>query len=212
MSAQRKSAWADVARRIAHEIKNPLTPIQLSAERIRRRYGKRIEDDRSVFDQCVDTIIRQVGDIGRMVDEFSSFARMPKPTFEKKDLVEVVREATFLHTVAHPDIVYDTEFPDAPLISEFDHRLMTQAVSNVVKNASEAVEAAPHDADDPGRVAIRLFTENDAHIVEVTDNGIGLPKEHRERLLEPYMTTPRERHGSWPGHCLENPGRTWRPR
>ena len=187
VSAQRKSAWADVARRIAHEIKNPLTPIQLSAERIRRRYGKRIEDDRTVFDQCVDTIIRQVGDIGRMVDEFSSFARMPKPTFEKRDLVEVVREATFLQTVGHPEIEFVTDYPDDDVYGELDHRLMTQAVTNVVKNAVEAVEAV--EGEHQGRIDIVVNEENDDLIVSVSDNGIGLPKEHRYRLLEPYMTT-----------------------
>src|SRR6185436_12081452 len=125
IAAQRSSAWADVARRIAHEIKNPLTPIQLSAERLRRRFGKHITEGREVFDQCTDTIIRQVGDIGRMVDEFSSFARMPKPAFEVRNLSESIREAVFLIEVAHPDIVFAVDVPNTPLVGRFDARLIS---------------------------------------------------------------------------------------
>jgi len=188
-SAQRKSAWADVARRIAHEIKNPLTPIQLSAERIRRRYGKKIEDDREVFDQCVDTIIRQVGDIGRMVDEFSSFARMPKPTMESRDLVACVREAVFLLTVSKPDVEFTTDFPEGELVGRFDHRLITQAVTNVVKNATEAIESLPPDKARKGHVHVAVEATDDEMVVAITDNGIGLPASKRQMLLEPYMTT-----------------------
>jgi len=189
VTAQRTSAWADVARRIAHEIKNPLTPIQLSAERIRRRYGKRIEDDRGVFDQCVDTIIRQVGDIGRMVDEFSSFARMPKPVFEPGDLGEAVREALFLQSVGHPDVQFVSRLPNDAIIGRFDRRLIGQAVANVVKNAVEAVVAVPADVRGPGRVEVSVHRVGDELVIDVVDNGIGLPKDGRERLLEPYMTT-----------------------
>lgn len=191
VKAQRTAAWADVARRIAHEIKNPLTPIQLSAERIRRRYGKRIEDDRAVFDQCVDTIVRQVGDIGRMVDEFSTFARMPKPVFEPRDLTENVREAVFLQSVSHADVTFATHFPDTPLVGLFDHRQMGQAIANVVKNAVEAITGAPPGArgDEPGRVDVYVRREDDSFVVDVIDNGPGLPHENRTRLLEPYMTT-----------------------
>lgn len=190
VKAQRTSAWADVARRIAHEIKNPLTPIQLSAERIRRRYGKRIEDDRAVFDQCVDTIVRQVGDIGRMVDEFSSFARMPKPVFEPRDLAEALREAVFLQSVSHPDVKFSTHLPDEPLIGKFDHRQLGQAIANVVKNAVEAITGVPADQrTEPGHVDVSARRDGEWLVVDVVDNGPGLPQENRERLLEPYMTT-----------------------
>ncbi len=192
VAAQRNTAWADVARRIAHEIKNPLTPIQLSAERIRRRYGKRIEDDdRKVFDQCVDTIIRQVGDIGRMVDEFSSFARMPKPKMEPSDLRAVVRETTFMVSVANSQIHFETDVPEEAVTATFDSRLVGQAVGNVIKNASEAVEAYLTSAENPeqGTVLVKLYREGPLLTIDVIDNGIGLPSEHRTRLLEPYMTT-----------------------
>ncbi|WP_306119908.1 MULTISPECIES: PAS domain-containing sensor histidine kinase [unclassified Roseitalea] len=195
VDAQRTSAWADVARRIAHEIKNPLTPIQLSAERIKRRYGKVIaDDDRQVFDQCTDTIIRQVGDIGRMVDEFSSFARMPKPAMSVQDLRETVREAAFLVEVSRSDIQFERQLPDEPLTALFDDRLVGQAVGNIVKNASEAIEArlASHDNGSvAGHVLVRAGRSADGeHIhVDVLDNGRGLPRQHRNKLLEPYMTT-----------------------
>lgn len=189
VSAQRTSAWADVARRIAHEIKNPLTPIQLSAERIRRRYGKKIEDDRAVFDQCVDTIIRQVGDIGRMVDEFSSFARMPKPTMVEADLRNTVREAAFLQSVGHPEIRIETKLPEEPVITLFDTRLIGQGLTNVIKNAAEAILAVPPEERGEGAITVTLREEGDNRIVEVVDNGVGLPTENRQRLLEPYMTT-----------------------
>lgn len=189
VSAQRTSAWADVARRIAHEIKNPLTPIQLSAERIRRRYGKKITDDRTVFDQCVDTIIRQVGDIGRMVDEFSSFARMPKPTKSSADLRNTVREAAFLQTVANPEIAISTQLPEEPARACFDARLVGQALTNVIKNAAESVSALPPEQLEHGRITVTLHNQGDRLAIEVVDNGIGLPVENRQRLLEPYMTT-----------------------
>lgn len=189
VAAQRSTAWADVARRIAHEIKNPLTPIQLSAERIKRRYGKRIEDDRDVFDQCIDTIVRQVGDIGRMVDEFSSFARMPKAVMEERDLTETVSEAVFLLGVGHPDIEFTTDFEDHPMIGHFDHRLIGQAVGNVAKNAAEAIEAAQGDRPEKGKIDVLVRRSNTQFVIDVIDNGIGWPKENRQRLLEPYMTT-----------------------
>ncbi|MCA1241792.1 PAS domain-containing sensor histidine kinase [Stappia stellulata] len=189
VTAQRTSAWADVARRIAHEIKNPLTPIQLSAERIRRRYGKVIVEDRGIFDQCVDTIIRQVGDIGRMVDEFSSFARMPKPTMEVSDLRTTVREAAFLQGVANPDISIRTDLPESAVRMRFDQRLVGQALTNVIKNATESVLALPAEQVADGRIDIHLAQGDGKVVIDVTDNGIGLPVENRQRLLEPYMTT-----------------------
>lgn len=192
VTAQRSSAWADVARRIAHEIKNPLTPIQLSAERIRRRYAKRIEDDRQVFDQCVDTIIRQVGDIERMVNEFSSFARMPKPQKEKGDLMESLRESVFLISVGNPDVAFVSRLPDEKVVGRFDHRLLSQVFTNVVKNATEAIAAVapgPDGERPPGRVEVVARVEGDEIVIDVIDNGIGFPKENRHRLLEPYVTT-----------------------
>ncbi|MEE4013650.1 PAS domain-containing sensor histidine kinase [Roseibium sp. FZY0029] len=193
VSAQRNSAWADVARRIAHEIKNPLTPIQLSAERIRRRYGKRIEEDREVFDQCIDTIVRQVGDIGQMVDEFSSFARMRKPKKMPGDLREAVRDAAFMQSVANPEISISADVPSSPVTAVFDARLVGQALTNVVKNAAEAVSARTGDDLPKGKVTVRLRGEGDGSngriVIDVIDNGIGLPEENRSRLLEPYMTT-----------------------
>ncbi|WP_442873021.1 ATP-binding protein [Aurantimonas sp. A3-2-R12] len=186
VEAQRSSAWADVARRIAHEIKNPLTPIQLSAERIRRRYGKRVEDDREVFDRCIETIVRQVSDIGRMVDEFSTFARMPKPKMEAKDLREALREAVFMREMGDHGIAFEANIPDQPMLGSYDIRLLSQAFGNLVKNAVEALEATE---DIEGRIVIRAEPGQDRHIVEIIDNGRGFPREDRDRLLEPYMTT-----------------------
>jgi two-component system nitrogen regulation sensor histidine kinase NtrY len=189
VAAQRTSAWADVARRIAHEIKNPLTPIQLSAERIRRKYGKLIGEDRSVFDQCTDTIIRQVDDIRRMVDEFSRFARMPKPVIATEDLADTVRQAVFLMRVGNSEIDIDAEIGEDPMPARFDRRLMSQALTNLIKNASEAITAVP--PTELGKGSIRVFAgrEGDDVVIDVVDNGIGLPKENRSRLLEPYVTT-----------------------
>ncbi len=189
VSAQRTSAWADVARRIAHEIKNPLTPIQLSAERIRRRYGKVITEDREVFDQCTDTIIRQVADIGRMVDEFSSFARMPKPTLVLGDLREPIREAVFLLRVSQPEIDFQVELDEQEIIARFDSRLLGQAFGNLVKNASEAMEGVQFAEDERPFIQILHCQTGDMHQIDIIDNGKGLPSENRQRLLEPYMTT-----------------------
>jgi two-component system nitrogen regulation sensor histidine kinase NtrY len=190
VSAQRTSAWADVARRIAHEIKNPLTPIQLSAERIRRKYGKVITADREVFDQCTATIVRQVDDIKRMVDEFSSFARMPKPRIGQDDVAETVRQVVFMMRIAHPDIAFVDEIPSGPVPAHFDRRLVSQAVTNIVKNAAEAIAAVPESERGRSEIRIGLYEgEGDTLVIEVTDNGKGFPKENRHRLLEPYMTT-----------------------
>src|SRR6059058_1021537 len=178
VSAQRTSAWGDVARRIAHEIKNPLTPIQLSAERLKRKYGKVITQDRDVFDQCTDTIVRQVDDIKRMVDEFSSFARMPKATLEKDDLSQCVRQVLFLMRVGNPEIDFEEDLPYEPVIARFDRRLLSQAITNIVKNATEGIAAEKQEGvTDKGRilVALRITPENMAEI-DVIDNGKGLPK------------------------------------
>ena len=189
VSAQRPSAWADVARRIAHEIKNPLTPIQLSAERIRRKFGKVITEDKAVFEQCTDTIVRQVDDIRRMVDEFSRFARMPKPVIEGEDVADTVRQAVFLMRVGHPDIDIDVDIKEEPMRAHFDRRLISQALTNIIKNATEAIEAVPPDKLGKGRIDVIAARENDDIVIDVIDNGIGLPKVARARLLEPYVTT-----------------------
>jgi two-component system nitrogen regulation sensor histidine kinase NtrY len=186
VQAQRSSAWADVARRIAHEIKNPLTPIQLAAERIRRRYGKVITEDREVFDQCTDTIIRQVGDIGRMVDEFSAFARMPKPELKLIDLREALHEASFLVEVSRPEISFERDFSSTPLKGQFDNRLLSQAFGNIIKNAAEAIDGAERT---DGVIRVEARRDGATIQVDVMDNGKGLPRENRQRLLEPYMTT-----------------------
>ncbi len=190
VAAQRNAAWRDVARRIAHEIKNPLTPIQLSAERIRKKYRGDITHDLETFDRCTDTIIRQVGDIGRMVDEFSSFARMPAPKFAEDDAAELLRQAVFAQRVAYPDIAVDLE--DPPFATGFvcDSRMVGQALTNILKNAGEAVTA--RKANEPalqGRLIARLIVDDKATTFEVEDNGVGLPTRDRERLTEPYVTT-----------------------
>ena len=189
VSAQRTSAWADVARRIAHEIKNPLTPIQLSAERIRRKFGKSIVEDKAVFEQCTETIVRQVDDIRRMVDEFSRFARMPKPVIEGEDVADTVRQAVFLMRVGHPDVDIEAEIKEEPLQAKFDRRLISQALTNIIKNATEAIEAVPAEELGRGRIDVVAGRENDDIVIDVVDNGIGLPKTSRARLLEPYVTT-----------------------
>jgi two-component system nitrogen regulation sensor histidine kinase NtrY len=187
--AQRTSAWADIARRIAHEIKNPLTPIQLSAERLRRKYGKSITEDPAVFMQCTDTIIRQVDDIKRMVDEFSKFARMPKAEIAAEDVADTVRQAAFLMRVGNADIDIDVELAEDPMPARFDRRLISQGLTNIIKNASEAIAAVPQAERGRGRIRVTAEREGDDVVIDVVDNGIGLPKENRNRLLEPYVTT-----------------------
>ena len=192
VAAQRSAAWADVARRIAHEIKNPLTPIQLSAERLKRRYGRHIVEGKDVFDQCTDTIIRQVDDIKRMVDEFSNFARMPKARLTSDDLSDCVRQAMFLARVGKPQIEIDEDLPSEPLWADFDRRLISQALTNVLKNAGEGIEALG-TTDTKGRIQVTLETtpEGEARIA-VSDNGKGFPQEDRHKLTEPYVTTRAE--------------------
>jgi two-component system nitrogen regulation sensor histidine kinase NtrY len=192
MSAQRMAAWGDVARRIAHEIKNPLTPIQLSAERLKRRYLKQIKDDPETFSICTDTIIRQVGDIGRMVDEFSSFARMPRPTVQPEDAKELCQQALFLQRNGNPEIRYVSTLPDHPVPLICDRRQIAQVLTNILKNSAEAIEgreAAAGQVLPPGEITLTLHDEAATVSIVVEDNGKGLPKEGRERLTEPYMTT-----------------------
>ncbi len=189
VAAQRTSAWADVARRIAHEIKNPLTPIQLSAERLRRKYGNMIGDDRAVFEQCTDTIVRQVDDIRRMVDEFSHFARMPKPVITAEDVADTVRQAVFLMRVGNSEIDIDADIAEDPMPARFDRRLMSQALTNLIKNATEAIAAVPPAELGKGSIRVLAAREGGDIVIDVVDNGIGLPNENRSRLLEPYVTT-----------------------
>ncbi len=191
-SAQRKAAWADVARRIAHEIKNPLTPIQLSAERLKRKYQARLADDSGLFAQCTDTIIRHVGDIGHMVDEFSAFARLPAAILRPAELGGVIRESIFLQRTAYPNLTFTFE-PHAPVRLKCDIRQVGQALTNVLKNAVEAIEArfgpAVVGQKSPGAVIVRLEITPSEILVRVQDNGTGLPQSSRERLTEPYVTT-----------------------
>ncbi len=187
---QRQAAWSDVARRIAHEIKNPLTPIQLATERLKRRYRKQIEQDGELFEELTGTIIRQVGDLRKMVDEFSSFARLPKPVFRHEDPVDLVRQAMFLQEVAHPEIDYTFGAQgDVPHI-ECDRHQFGQAMTNVLKNAAEAIETRRRDADADyrGRIAVTMEADDRVLTVCVADNGIGLPQA-AERIMEPYVTT-----------------------
>ena len=189
VKAQRTSAWADVARRIAHEIKNPLTPIQLSAERLRRKFGKVITEDRVIFDQCTDTIVRQVDDIRKMVDEFSKFARMPKPVIEGEDVADAVRQTVFLMRVGSPDIDIEVDIKQEPMHANFDRRLISQGLTNIIKNATEAIGAVPASEIERGRIDVVAAREGGDIVIDVVDNGVGLPKESRARLLEPYVTT-----------------------
>ncbi|WP_374470535.1 ATP-binding protein [Phenylobacterium sp.] len=191
VTAQRNAAWRDVARRIAHEIKNPLTPIQLSAERLRKKYRKDIaEAELETFDRCTDTIVRQVGDIGRMVDEFSAFARMPAPKFAEQDAAELIRAAVFAQRVASPDLKVELADPVPEVVVLADGRMLAQALTNVLKNASEAIAA--HKARTPkaeGVITARLISDEAGVAFEVEDNGLGLPAKDRDRLTEPYVTT-----------------------
>ena len=188
---QRQAAWSDVARRIAHEIKNPLTPIQLATERLNRRYRKQILQDGALFDELTSTIIRQVSELRRMVDEFSSFSRLPKPVFRPENALDLVRQSIFLQEVARPDIrfVFDAQ-DNVPFTIACDRHQFGQVMTNVLKNAVEAIDARGVDAEPDYRGKIALEISGDAHMftISVRDNGIGLPKD-RERIIEPYVTT-----------------------
>jgi len=205
LADQRSAAWADVARRIAHEIKNPLTPIQLSAERLQRKYAPQIVSDPEIFASLTSTIVRQVGDLRRMVDEFSEFARMPKPVFRAEPVLDLLRQTLFLHEIGYPTIRFSLDAPDSLPSLECDRRQITQALTNLLKNAAEAVLARVEtdeliaeqrggdDAVVPGAVVLsaQMGTANESGqlIVSVSDNGVGLPVEQRDRLTEPYVTT-----------------------
>ena len=191
LTDQRRAAWSDIARRIAHEIKNPLTPIQLAAERLQRRFGKEILSDAETFERLTGTIVRQVGDLRRMVDEFSNFARMPKPVFRHENVHEIARQSLFLHEVAHPGISFALQPPEGQFEMVCDRRQLGQALINVVKNAVEAIEARRSRGEHNlagDRVDLRIREEEGQLIIDVMDTGVGLPEE-RERLTEPYMTT-----------------------
>ncbi|MFL6782072.1 MAG: sensor histidine kinase, partial [Sphingomicrobium sp.] len=191
LTDQRRAAWSDIARRIAHEIKNPLTPIQLAAERLQRRFGGEIVSDKETFERLTGTIVRQVGDLRRMVDEFSNFARMPKPVFRNENVFEIARQALFLHEVAHPAISFVLDPQEGEFMMVCDRRQLAQAITNVVKNGVEAIEGRKNRGEHSlagDRVELKLRVEEHHLIIDVTDTGVGLP-EDRERLTEPYMTT-----------------------
>jgi len=183
-SAQRKAAWADVARRIAHEIKNPLTPIQLSAERLKRRFAKEIQSDPETFALCADTIIRHVGDIGRMVDEFSAFARMPQPVIKPEDIGMIAREALVLQKTARPGIAWTSDLEPRGPVAPCDRRMMRQALTNLLQNAADAVAMR----EGAGQIGLSVSVHETEVRIVVMDDGIGLPVEDRSRLTEPYVT------------------------
>ena len=191
LSDQRRAAWSDIARRIAHEIKNPLTPIQLAAERLQRRFGGEVKSDSETFERLTGTIVRQVGDLRRMVDEFSNFARMPKPVFRDEDVHEIARQALFLHEVAHPGIAFALDPPDGDFRMICDRRQLGQALTNIVKNGVEAIESRRNRGEHSlagDRLDLKLHEEGKTLVIDVLDTGVGLP-EDRERMTEPYMTT-----------------------
>ena len=191
LTDQRRAAWSDIARRIAHEIKNPLTPIQLAAERLQRRFADEVQSDPDTFERLTGTIVRQVGDLRRMVDEFSNFARMPKPVFREEDVHEIARQALFLHEVAHPGIKFVLTPPTGEFSMVCDRRQLGQALTNVVKNGVEAIESRKSRGEHSlagDKIELKLHQENEHLVIDVLDTGIGLP-EDRERLTEPYMTT-----------------------
>jgi two-component system nitrogen regulation sensor histidine kinase NtrY len=187
LADQRSAAWSDVARRIAHEIKNPLTPIQLAAERLQRRFGKNILEDQEIFEQLTSTIVRQVGDLRNIVDEFSSFARMPKPLFRAENVHDIVGHAIFLFEVAHPDIIFSYHQSGAVPSLISDRRQLGQAITNILKNAVESIEERRKSGPVDGVISIDLCMDADALVIRIADNGIGLPPD-RQRIMEPYIT------------------------
>ena len=197
-SAQRMAAWGDVARRIAHEIKNPLTPIQLSADRLRRKFVEKLGEDGPAFEHYIDVITRQTGDIGRMVDEFSKFARMPAPVTGDEDLGELVRDAMLLQQSGRSDIAYEAQLPDERMPVVCDRGLIGQCLTNLMQNAADAIDGRVErdgDAAPPGCIRIALTETGRSLRVTITDNGVGLPAEGRDKLTDPYVTTRRKGSG-----------------
>ena len=191
LTDQRRAAWSDIARRIAHEIKNPLTPIQLAAERLQRRFSQEVQSDPETFERLTGTIVRQVGDLRRMVDEFSNFARMPKPVFRDENVHEIARQALFLHEVAHPGIKFALTPPTGEFSMVCDRRQLGQALTNVVKNGVEAIESRKSRGEHSlagDKVELKIHEEDEHLVIDLLDTGVGLPVD-RERLTEPYMTT-----------------------
>ncbi|WP_422028844.1 ATP-binding protein [Roseovarius sp.] len=192
VAAQRMAAWGDVARRIAHEIKNPLTPIKLSAERINRKFGKVLTDDqKDSLEQLTGVVIRQTDDLRRIVDEFSKFARMPEPQTRQEDLMSLLREAVLLQEAGQPDVQFETDMPEGAVWADLDATMISQALTNLIKNAGEAIESLQEKgAPDGHRPTIRISGEmtGEEAVIRIADNGIGLP-EDRSRLFEPYVTT-----------------------
>lgn len=191
VSAQRMAAWGDVARRIAHEIKNPLTPIQLSAERIKRKFASKVGDDREKLEQMTDVIVRQTGDLRRIVDEFSKFARMPEPDRKTQDLAAIVRDAVILQRAGQPEVEILDDVPEGPVLAEVDATMISQALTNLIKNAGEAIETLTKKGapdDHLPRIEVTMHTGPAGAIIIISDSGIGLP-EDRARLFEPYVTT-----------------------
>ncbi|MEE8454840.1 MAG: ATP-binding protein [Limibaculum sp.] len=197
-SAQRMAAWGDVARRIAHEIKTPLTPIQLSADRMRRKFVGHMGEDGPAFERYLDVITRQAGDIRRMVDEFARFARMPEPVTVDENLVAVLRDAVLLQQEARGDITYESELPDRPVTVNCDRGLIGQCLTNLLQNAADAIDGRRESAGQtggdapPGRIRVALTAGKRFYRVAITDNGAGLPKVGRDRLTDPYVTNRRK--------------------
>lgn len=196
VSAQRNAAWADVARRVAHEIKNPLTPIQLSAERLRRKYLPQIHDDPETFEKCTETIIRQVSDIGHMVSEFSSYARMPVSVRKVENVVDVCQDALVLQQEAHPDIRFDFCLPGADIRASYDRSQLTQVITNLLQNAIDSIHERIQQKPEPaGKIQVSLEEKDTNILINILDNGLGLPEKVRDQILEPYVTTKKKGSG-----------------
>jgi two-component system nitrogen regulation sensor histidine kinase NtrY len=190
LSAQRKAAWADVAQRIAHEIKNPLTPIQLAAERLKRKYKEEIKSDQKTFLMCTDTIIRQVKDIGRMVDEFSSFSRMPEPNFKEVSLAELCEQSFFLERNRFPNIEYTISTKELKAMISGDRQQISQLLTNIMKNASESIIYDTNlEVKVTGKIDLNLVSKPNNFFVYITDNGGGFSESLLDRIAEPYITT-----------------------